>query len=195
MGLFNEDIDSMVNNVGKVIGISEGWAKYYQGKIQLSLGKSGVITVLQDSKFPSKLEILEIEKERVGKTGGEDEGNPDKEAPFVKISQILSNMSVSTTIRVCSKEYIKYRHKSEQKIRLRTYILGDQSGVIPYVAFNEEIATMDAVLGEVLEMKNCWAKFWKNSLQLSRGSRGSWDLVQKPEFIDKNTIIEKYNTT
>ena len=46
-------------SAGKVIKIIDGWAKEWQGKIQLSLGRAGSYEILpDDTEFPSIREIM-----------------------------------------------------------------------------------------------------------------------------------------
>ncbi|MHA2083923.1 MAG: hypothetical protein ACXABD_09225 [Candidatus Thorarchaeota archaeon] len=49
-------------SAGKIIKIQDGWAKEWQGKIQLSLGRSGsYVEVPDDGSFPAVTELISQE--------------------------------------------------------------------------------------------------------------------------------------
>ena len=137
---------------------------------------------------------LTEEKESKIECKGEEQKLTD--APFIKVCQILPNMRVSAKVRVCDRTKIKYLNKKmSAKLRVRNFLVGDSSGVIPYTAFNEEINELGEIMGEVNEIKNAWAKFYKSTLQVSKGKSGSLQTVQDTNFPTKEQLLEHYNKT
>ncbi len=54
-------------SAGKVVRITNGWAKEWQGKMQLSLGRSGKIEVVDDDgTIPQTRDLLSSSNERSG---------------------------------------------------------------------------------------------------------------------------------
>jgi len=57
---FGKDVAAMGKNVGKVIDITDGWVKEWNGKLQVSLGKSGTWEVVSDPDFPLTSDIMQL---------------------------------------------------------------------------------------------------------------------------------------
>ncbi len=57
---FGKDVTLMSKNVGKVIEIKDGWVKEWNGKLQLSLGKSGTWEIVDDKSLPLISEIMKM---------------------------------------------------------------------------------------------------------------------------------------
>jgi len=66
---FGKDVTPMSKNVGKVVEIKDGWVKEWNGKLQLSLGKSGTWELVEDKSLPLISEIMK----RVEKAEAEEE--------------------------------------------------------------------------------------------------------------------------
>jgi ssDNA-binding replication factor A large subunit len=197
--LFNDQIDRFSSLVGQVIELKDGWTKIWQGDLQLSMGRSGSFEIIKDKKFPSINQILPSISGQTVKLSSSslqadilDLGTATPS--IVKVSQIVPNMNVSTTVRVCEQKTIKYVNQSDgSKLRVRDYLIGDDTGVISFTAFNEEIKEMGAFVGKVIELENCWAKFWNKTLQVSKGQNGTWKLGNDKGFPSKEDLLDRYN--
>jgi len=197
--LFNDQIDRFSSLVGQVVELKDGWAKMWQGDLQLSMGRSGSFEIIKNKKFPSINQILpSIPSQTVKLASGNLQADVLDLAAnipsIVKVSQIVPNMNVSTTVRVCEQKRIKYVDQSDgSKLRVRDFLIGDDTGVISFTAFNEEIREMGAFLGKVIELENCWAKFWNKTLQVSKGQNGTWKLGNDKGFPSKEDLLDNYN--
>ena len=57
LSLWNEDIDKV--DEGVIVEVENGFVKMYRDEMELSAGRYGTISIVDDSEFPSKEEILE----------------------------------------------------------------------------------------------------------------------------------------
>lgn len=196
--LFNDEIDRLSSFIGSVIEIKDGWVKDWQGDLQLSLGRSGAWEPIKDKKFPTVNQIMpSASNQSTAPTPGSvyrdileyTPGEPVK----VKVSQIVPNMNISTTVRVCEMKNIKYLNQKDGKnLRVRDFLVGDETGMISLAAFNEEIDELGKMLGKVVQLENCWTKFWNKSLQISKGHNGSWSVVNQKDFPSQSELLENY---
>lgn len=201
--LFNDAIDKLSTSIGEVIKIKDDWAKLWQGNMQLSMGKSGTWEVIKDSDFPSLSAILEDYDSKsvnprisIGVTDSESSNLDSTDSPLLKVSHVMPNMNVSVKVRICEKNKIKYlTYKSGKSLRVCPFLVGDETGMITFTAFNKEIYEMENLMGKVIELKNCWAKIWRRALQISTGSSGSCSVVTNTRFPTKKGLLDKYRMT
>jgi len=185
--------------MGKVVELRDGWAKMWQGDLQLSMGRSGSFEIISDKNFPSINQILPNLPNQTVTLGPNNFqadllnfGTPPPS--IMKVSQIVPNMNVSTKVRVCEQRRIKYVNQRDgTKLRVQDFLIGDETGVIPFTAFNGEIKEIRIFTGKVIELENCWAKFWNKTLQISKGQNGSWKLVDDRGFPSKEELLDKYS--
>jgi ssDNA-binding replication factor A large subunit len=72
---FGKDVMAMGKNVGKVIDIKDGWVKEWNGKLQLSLGRSGTWEVVEDKEFPLTSDIMKNAPRKTIEDEEDDEDN------------------------------------------------------------------------------------------------------------------------
>lgn len=62
---FGKDIYGLQKNVTKIIDIKDGWVKEWNGKLQMSLGRSGTWELVEDPdpEFPLVSEIMKANTE------------------------------------------------------------------------------------------------------------------------------------
>ena len=70
---FGKDVMAMGKNIGKVIDIKDGWVKEWNGKLQLSLGKSGMWEIVDDKEFPSVSDVYKNVPKETEEDNEEDE--------------------------------------------------------------------------------------------------------------------------
>ena len=191
LSLFNQAIDNLASSVGEVIKIYNGWSKSWQGNMQVSMGRSGIWEVLKGANFPSVSEVLKNDKSQPV-----EQLQPKGDAPLIRVNNILPNMNISTRVRVCERKPTKYlNYKDGRKLKVRTFLVGDDTGVIPMIAFNEEIDQFGKIMGEVIDVRNFWAKFYSSNLQVSTGSHGKWDVVVQDDFPTADDLLSDYRKT
>jgi ssDNA-binding replication factor A large subunit len=196
--LFNDEIDRFSSLMGQVVELRDGWAKMWQGDLQLSMGRSGSLEIINDKNFPSINQILpSIPNQTVkldSSTLQADILDFGTNTPsLVKVSEIIPNMNISTKVRVCEQSAIKYVNQRDgSKLRVRDFLIGDETGLIPFTAFNGEIKEIGAFTGNVINLENCWAKFWNKTLQVSKGQNGSWKLADDRGFPTKEELLDNY---
>ena len=118
----------------KVVELQQVWTKAFQQNLQLSKGKFGTWRVQDDPNFPSCEEIMKHWDE------SHEKEQPEEfvEARTYKVSQIDPDTTVSVKVRVFDRRNIKYlRYKSGTRMRVRVFLVGDHTGIIPYTAFND----------------------------------------------------------
>jgi ssDNA-binding replication factor A large subunit len=168
--LFNDQIEFLKREVGNVIRIINGWTKQYRGQIQLSLGFSGRWERVNDPKFPS-LEDIRYSSKLDESTKEDSKKEPKKQdMGSLTISEIIPETTFSTVVRV----FHALPAKSYAKVKVKTYMVGDDTGIIPFTTFNEDRDKFKELMGEVIELKCCWPRLYNGQLEISRGYKGSY---------------------
>ncbi len=187
--LFNKEINLLKNEVGNVVAINNGWAKKYLGNIQLSLGFSGSWEVIDDPTFPS---IKEIEKTR------EIRNNKKITTPLapsgpILVNEIITEEPFSTIVRV----FFAHRAKTYKKASVKTFMVGDETGIIPFTTFNEDRFLFKELMGQVILLENCWPRLYNGMMEISKGIKGTWKLLPSKEkdFITKEDLLDQYQKT
>lgn len=189
--LFNNQIEFLKDEVGNVIEIIRGWAKEFRGKIQLTLGYSGSLERIKDPEFPS-LEDIYNQKNRQTEESIENSSKPDvkkQEGVPRTVSEIIPETTFSTIVRV----FHPLPAKSYGKVKVKTFMVGDDTGIIPFTTFNDDRDKFKELMGEVVRLKNCWPRLYNGQLEISKGRKGTWKIVpDKKEFISKENLSEQY---
>ncbi|TFG18531.1 MAG: hypothetical protein EU530_09060 [Promethearchaeota archaeon] len=194
LSLFNEQIAFLAKEVGNVIEIIDGWAKTFNGKIQLSLGYGGSWERENVPDFPTIDDIHHANKITIADTTLSTPFQPKPKEPVKtwKISEIQPESNFSAVVRV----FYAHPAKTIGKLKVKTFMVGDETGIIPFTTFNQDRLLFNQLMGEIVRLKNCWVKIFNGMIEISKGYKGTWK-VQPPSssFISKEELIEEYQKT
>ncbi len=96
MSLWNEDVDKV--NMGDKIELKEGWAKEYQGEMQVSTGRNGTLNVVGAGEAPEPAaEEAPAEEEKPKEAPAEPEQkklDPEKPVPVEDIGVEQEDLAI-----------------------------------------------------------------------------------------------------
>ncbi len=187
--LFNDQIELLKSEVGNVIEIIKGWAKEFRGKISLTLGYSGSIERVNDPEFLSQEDIQKNQEPEESMEVSSESDAKNQEGEIRTVFEIIPETTFSTVVRV----FHPLLAKSYGKVKVKTFMVGDETGIIPFTTFNDDRDKFKELLGEVVQLKNCWPRLYNGQLEISKGRKGTWEIVSdNTHFISKEDLYEQY---
>nr|MDO8119379.1 hypothetical protein [Candidatus Sigynarchaeota archaeon] len=103
------------------------------------------------------------------------------------VRDLKPNATVHIRLRVLAKGTEKLvRTRTTSNLKVCPFDLGDETGMVQYSAFADDVDKMAKASGKVIDINDGWVRYWDGHLQISRGKKGTWLIVEDPTFPDAN---------